>query len=166
MSTFSTLNLLICLIMMHNVKPDYQKGYNNGYQILWHQDCDFAGYDFSNSRSSPGQCVSKCTHNSDCTHFAWFNGVCYLKHSTWMKIAYAAAPKPKCICGINMPQHILLTLNFTSFLCSSHATVDPAHGFGAITASRFLAFDQNDFGAILTSDFQGYRYASKSTAYD
>uniref|UniRef100_A0A915IXQ6 Uncharacterized protein n=1 Tax=Romanomermis culicivorax TaxID=13658 RepID=A0A915IXQ6_ROMCU len=50
---------------MHNVKPDYQTSYNNGYQILWRQDCDFAGTDFSNVRSLPEQCGLRCTENSN-----------------------------------------------------------------------------------------------------
>ena len=59
---------------------NWQSG-DNG-QVQWSSDCDFKGNDIGQKSGSGNQCGGFCLGNSQCTHFTYFNGVCYLKRFT------------------------------------------------------------------------------------
>ena len=45
----------------------------------WQPDCDFPGGDIGNVRVAGDQCGRACINNEQCNHFAYKDGVCYLK---------------------------------------------------------------------------------------
>ena len=53
-----------------------------GSGALWDYHCDFYGRDIARSPSSGGECGAKCASNSQCPHFTYRDGFCYLKRST------------------------------------------------------------------------------------
>ena len=51
----------------------------DGGKVKWQFDCDFHGYDIRNERIPGERCGSLCINTNGCSHFSYFNGVCYLK---------------------------------------------------------------------------------------
>jgi len=43
------------------------------------EGCDFFGSDIGSVAGPGEQCGNKCVSDSQCTHFTWYNNVCYLK---------------------------------------------------------------------------------------
>ena len=56
---------------------NWQSGSNG--QVMWASGCDFYGNDVGSQASSAPDCGGICVAKSNCDHFTWFNGVCYLK---------------------------------------------------------------------------------------
>ena len=70
--------------LMMSVAWTNARDWHNGSagKVLWGMHCDFNGNDISNQQSSGEDCGDLCVANPSCTHFTWFNDVCYLKSTT------------------------------------------------------------------------------------
>ena len=51
--------------------------------IRWKSNCDFTiGFDYATEeRETARQCGSVCVSRKQCNHFAYVNGICYLKNA-------------------------------------------------------------------------------------
>ena len=73
---FATI-LVLSSMMSETTAFNFQSG-NNG-QVMWSMDCDFYGGDIGNQAIAGDQCGTICVANSNCDHFTYANGVCYMK---------------------------------------------------------------------------------------
>lgn len=71
-----TVIAVIALMTSGSSAYNWQSGSNG--QVMWASGCDFYGNDIGNQPSSGSDCGGICA-NSNCDHFTWFNGICYLK---------------------------------------------------------------------------------------
>lgn len=77
----------ICVLLLVLLVPAYcdievwQKA-NKGL-VRWKPNCNFtSGFDYATEdRSTTHQCGSVCVSRKHCNHFAFANGICYLKHA-------------------------------------------------------------------------------------
>ena len=62
----------------------------------WDFSCDFTGRDIDSKSSSGEQCGGICISNSQCTHFTFGNGICWMKRNTnqWFE-----SNSPGAVCG-------------------------------------------------------------------
>ena len=72
-----TMLLALSSFLTESAAFNFQNG-NNG-QLMWALDCDYYGGDIGNQAVSGDQCGGLCIANSNCDHFTWANGVCYMK---------------------------------------------------------------------------------------
>lgn len=69
----------------------------------WAMNCDFPGNDDGNAGGRGEDCSNMCRAKSGCTHYAWFNGICYYKKGPITKdraIYVSPSEKPGLVCGI------------------------------------------------------------------
>jgi hypothetical protein len=72
---------------------DWQSG---GPGVTWGSNCDFYGYDIYQVSEAGQYCGGTCWNDPQCTHFAWSNNVCYIKHAN----VYLVATSPGAqVCG-------------------------------------------------------------------
>ena len=70
----------------------------------WAYSCDFSNSDLTKVTVSIESCSTKCRLTLGCTHYAWSNGVCYLKKNTAVTKANAFNNNNQnTICGILTP---------------------------------------------------------------
>lgn len=85
MATLKTRGILVILALLACVSaqqlstdwPDYYIGDNGA--VRWRFHCDFYGNNIGTRRGTGEQCGSFCIANQLCSHFTYFEGVCYLK---------------------------------------------------------------------------------------
>ena len=62
----------------------------------WQPDCDFPGGDIGNVRVAGDQCGRACINNEQCNHFAYRDGVCYLKRHDMGEVKSECTPCDVC----------------------------------------------------------------------
>jgi len=64
--------------------------------VSWGMNCDFYGHDLYSIGEAGENCGGSCLAEPQCTHFAWLNNVCYLKHSDQYLVATSGGAT---VCG-------------------------------------------------------------------
>ena len=62
----------------------------------WQPHCDFPGGDIGNVRVAGDQCGRACINNEQCNHFAYRDGVCYLKRHDMGEVKSECTPCDVC----------------------------------------------------------------------
>ena len=108
-----SLELLLLLIFYSCtviLAQNWQNG-NNG-QVKWAMDCDFYGSDIGQQSGGGELCGGFCLCNSQCTHFTWFNNVCYMKRITNSSVI-APTTLQTAVCGYVVKVLLLLCFAYT-----------------------------------------------------
>lgn len=78
----------------------------------WAYSCDFTNSDLTKVTVSGELCSTKCRLTLGCTHYAWSNGVCYLKKNSAVTKANAFNNNNQnTVCGILTPGNLNYILN-------------------------------------------------------
>ncbi|KZS16378.1 Peroxinectin-like protein [Daphnia magna] len=104
----SRMVLLFLPLLLAALSPCLVEGawedWNTGYGgVKWLFNCDFPGYDIGNQPSSGENCGRICIENSNCNHFSYHNGICYMK--TVPIIHVPRSPANGGVCGFR-PCHL------------------------------------------------------------
>lgn len=70
----------------------------NQYDSKWEENCLFGEKDFFRESSLKEECFYRCLSNPNCTHFTWFENMCYLQSGRIRR--EEAFQKPGFTCGI------------------------------------------------------------------
>jgi hypothetical protein len=79
-----------------DVYTQWSSGENGA--VAWAKDCDFVGHDLSKQDTLDTQCGKQCLETTQCTHFTWAIGICYLKSNPRQK-AEEPSKLQGAICG-------------------------------------------------------------------
>ena len=116
---FNSVNvgLLIAVTTISAVSAfNFQSG--NGGAIQYALGCDFYGNDIGQIPGPGEQCGGNCLSNSQCTHFTWYNNVCYIKRFTNSPIATSLNGRPILFNFIGLlVVDLLLTFYFKGGVC-------------------------------------------------
>ena len=76
----SIIFFLVSAVFVSTVFARNWRQGDNG-QVRWDYNCDFYGSDLYNKPSTGEQCGGFCIAESQCTHFTYYSGTCYLKRN-------------------------------------------------------------------------------------
>lgn len=77
-NVISCSSLVVLLVSLVTVTSFNWNDDRNG-EIKWSPDCDFYGSNIVRSTTTDAGCRDACWESSECTHFSWSSGTCYLK---------------------------------------------------------------------------------------
>ena len=66
----------------------------------WAHGCDFYNHDFHNEKTRGEHCGHRCSQVPRCTHFTWYQGVCYMKEGPVTKANAFATGSDDYVCGV------------------------------------------------------------------
>ena len=80
----SSLNILLVLFTIYfAVTYSWLEGESG--KVNYDNNCNFQGDDIDEVPGIAENCGGVCIANPECTHFTWFQNVCYVKHQTSSK---------------------------------------------------------------------------------
>ena len=95
MKTVMSLVFLLATMISSVAAYNWQSGAKN---VMWARGCDFWVSDFSSvANSPPEKCGDHCADDPQCTHFTWWRGTCYLKHTDSSATAWPS--NNSAVCG-------------------------------------------------------------------
>lgn len=94
---FPLVLLPLFIIFSSLSAQNWQDG--DGGKVKWAFDCDFYGFDIANLSGAGEFCGSFCLADANCTHFTWYNNVCYKKRITTTINPTVVASSLATVCG-------------------------------------------------------------------
>jgi hypothetical protein len=76
----------------------------DGEYSVWAENCDFPYNDIEGVKVSKWNCVLECYNSTECTHFTWSQGNCWLKRGE-ISIEDAFYHDGDVICGVMHDEH-------------------------------------------------------------
>ena len=70
--------IAVLLVLAAQPSNGWKKGAGDA---IWDLNCDFYGNDIGREQTAGEDCSRKCAENSECTHFTYRDGWCYLKRN-------------------------------------------------------------------------------------
>lgn len=94
--------LLVCTLLLSLATciraRDWKHG--SGGKVVWAHGCDYYGNDIQNFPNVPGElCGDLCLQKSDCTHFTYNVGICFLKKTDTSGAEATIKDEPAAVCG-------------------------------------------------------------------